>query len=79
VSTAVNVQIVRPQKSGTESAGALLGYIAGYMLNGWLLMYVAATVTPWHLGYWHSVLVVLLVRSLMADSSFYVWTRRQSK
>lgn len=75
MSAAVDVQIVRPKKAGTESVGAVFGHIAGHLVNGWLLMLIVGTVMPWHPSYWHSVLVAFMVRSLTTDSSFYVWTK----
>ena len=76
----VDVQIVRPKKTGTELVAYGLGTLLGYLLAGVTVTLVARMVgfVP-DLGYLESVALVIGVRALLNKPSGYLWWTKEPK
>lgn len=75
MSSILNVQVVRPKRTATENVASLLSYFVIYLINGWFLMLAAGMISPWHPGYWESVFLAFVIRSLIANTDYLAWTK----
>lgn len=71
----VNVQIVRPKRSGWQLLGDIVFVMARYLVSGWILMAILEEVSPWHPSYWHSILIVVAARTLTSTGEYLLWTK----
>jgi hypothetical protein len=68
----VDVQIVRPKKTFLENIALLL---SRFLIGGWIVMLILGAITDLHVSYGHSVLFVWLVRILVADGDYLMWSK----
>lgn len=80
----IPVEIVRPEKTGSERfsefvSGRFSEFVSGLMiffLCTWIVMLALGALTPWHLGYWESMLALLGIRAAQKPDSWMSWTRK---
>jgi uncharacterized membrane protein len=74
----VNVQVVRPVKTGVQLATHYIALVLGYFLAG-LVVTVAARVVGFvpDLGYLESVALVIGVRALFNKPGDYIWWTKE--
>jgi hypothetical protein len=71
----MQVEIVRPKKTGWESVGTIIGTVVGYLISGWAVMAILGVITTLNVSYWDSVLLVVLVRVLTWNGEHLQWTK----
>lgn len=71
----LNVQIIRPKRTGREVFITIVGNLFGYLVNGYAVMLVFGTISSWDPSYWHSTLLVIGVRALIMNTDYLTWTK----
>ena len=76
----VDVQIVRPKKTGPEYVSYLVGVMLGYFVSALFVSWAAARVSgvP-DFGYLEAVALVIGVRYLLSKPSDYPWWSKGPK
>jgi hypothetical protein len=67
--------VVRERLGWEAALSSLLTRLITVAINGYVLMVIAAAVTPWHPSYWHSILAFVGARVVLETRDYLEWTQ----
>lgn len=77
----IDVEIVRPKRTGVESLGMSIGVVLGYAWSAWFVMLLTPVAISWHPGFWQSFAAVIVARTLTGSGQgeYGFWTKSRRR